>query len=85
MIKLFLILISLFNLNTSNKVEPARLEKKEKHSIQLGFESTCEKIAPYVLVACIVIISVLLFIVLVKYGASVTGTEANHFYNSELA
>lgn len=80
MIKLFLIIFSLFNLNNSK--EPVRLEKKQSQS---KFNEVCERIAPYVLVACIVIISVLLFIVLVKYGASLTGTEANHFYNHELA
>ena len=66
--------------NSSKKEEPVRLEKKEEHSIQLGFDSACEKMAPYVLIACIVIIRVLLFVVLVKYGASLTGTEANQYY-----
>ena len=77
---IFLIIFSLFNLNTSKESEPVRLQKKEKHSIQSGFESACERIAPYVLVACIIVISVLLFVVLVKYGASLTGTEANQYY-----
>lgn len=74
MIKLFLILISLFNLNTS-KSEPVRLQKKED-SIQL--DSICRKICPYVLIACVIIISVLLFVVLVRYGHAFS-TEANHY------
>ena len=80
--KILTTLLTIFslNLNTSKK-EPARLDKKENCSIQLGFDSACEKMAPYVLVACIIVISVLLFIVLVKYGANITGTEANQYYN----
>lgn len=45
------------------------------------FEYYCQKIAPYLILTCILILCVLMFIALVKYGANWTGTEANQFYN----
>lgn len=45
------------------------------------WEYFCQKIAPYIIVFCIGLLSVLIFIALVKYGANWTGTEANGFYN----
>jgi len=45
------------------------------------FEYYCQKIAPYLILTCILILCVLMFIALVKYGAKWTGTEANQFYN----
>ena len=74
MIKLFLILISLFNLNNTSK-EPVRLEKKENYS---KFDEVCRKLCPYLLVACIVIISVLLVFALAKYGYMLS-TEAHQY------
>jgi len=75
MIKLFLILISLFNLNNPSKSEPVRLEKKENYS---KFDEVCRKLCPYILVACIVIISVLLVFALAKYGYMLS-TEAHQY------
>lgn len=49
------------------------------------FENFCDKIAPYVIIAGIVIISVLLFVALVKYGANLTGTEANVWQRMEVS
>ena len=47
------------------------------------FELFCEKIAPYVLVASIIILLVLIFVILVRYGANITGTEANGWQRME--
>lgn len=75
MIKLFLNILSLFTGQTSSKKEPVRLEKKENYS---KFDEVCRKLCPYILVACIVIISVLLVFALAKYGYMLS-TEANHY------
>ena len=45
------------------------------------FEFFCMRIAPYVLLVCVIVLLILVFVVLVKYGANLTGTEANQFYN----
>lgn len=68
------ILFILFSPNNSNVV---RLEKKESKS---KFEVFCERICPYVIVACVIIICALLFVALVKYGHVITGTESNQYY-----
>ena len=76
MIRLIFILISsilLFNAGST----PARLEKQQTKS---KFESFCERIAPYVLLLALALLSILTLVVLVKYGASITGTEANIYY-----
>ena len=57
--------------------QPVRLHKKEPKST---FEVYCDKIAPYVILACTIILVCLIFIALVKYGANITGTEANNYY-----
>ena len=41
------------------------------------FEYYCQKIAPYIILFCIGLLCVLIFIALVRYGANLTGTEAN--------
>ena len=56
---------------------PIQLEKVETKS---SFEKTCEKVCPYILLVCMIILCVLLFIALVKYGHAITGTEANGYY-----
>ena len=75
MIKLFLTIFSLFTGQTSSKKEPVRLEKKENYS---KFDEVCRKLCPYILVACIVIISVLLVFALAKYGYMLS-TEAHQY------
>ena len=45
------------------------------------FEYYCRKIAPYVIIVCVIILTLLIFIALVKYGANWTGTESNIYYN----
>ncbi len=80
MIKLFLNILSLFTGQNTSKSEPVRLEKKENCSIQ-SVDSFCERIAPYVLLTALAIFIILSLIILVKYGASITGTEANQYYN----
>ena len=57
--------------------QPVRLHKKESKST---FEVYCDKVAPYLILACTIILVCLIFIALVKYGANITGTEANNYY-----
>ena len=76
MITLFLNILSLFTgQTTSKKSEPVRLQKKENYS---KFDEVCRKLCPYLLVACIVIISVLLVFALAKYGYMLS-TEAHQY------
>lgn len=64
------------NSKPSSKV--VRLDKQEDKT---SIDNFCEKIAPYVLFFALVIFSILILVVLVKYGATITGTEANAYYN----
>lgn len=68
------IFFSRFNNKTTSNV--ARLEKQTKSPI----DEFCDKIAPYLILACTIILVCLIFIALVKYGANITGTEANGYY-----
>ena len=75
MFKLFYLLY--FNIFSPQKSTKAvRLEKVEKSS----FEIFCDRIVPYVLFIALVIIGILLLVILVKYGHSITGTESNGYY-----
>ena len=65
-----------FSHQASSK-RPARLDKKQQNKI--SFETLCRKACPYILFACGIILCVLLFIALVKYGHSFS-TEANNYY-----
>ena len=56
---------------------PVRLSKKVEKST---FEQFCDKICPYVLLFALATICILLLVILVKYGHSITGTEANGYY-----
>ena len=67
---------SFFSHQASSK-RPARLDKKETRIS--WFESFCERVAPYVLFIALVIIGILILVILVKYGHSITGTEANNY------
>ena len=73
---LFHVLLSNLSQFKTSKVEPARLSKRVEKST---FEKTCERICPYVIIIGIIIISVLLFVALVKYGYMFS-TEANAWY-----
>ena len=44
------------------------------------WEWFCMKIAPYLIVIFIIILLLLISIAIVKYGAQITGTEANQYY-----
>ena len=66
------IFFSRFNNKTTSNV--VRLDKVEKSP----FEQTCEKVCPYIILACIIILCVLLFIALVKHGHTLS-TEANQY------
>lgn len=48
------------------------------------FEYICQKIAPYVLVIGIIVLFILAFTILIKYGGAWFGTEANHYYYGDL-
>ena len=74
---LFHVLLSNLSQFKTSKVEPARLSKRVEKST---FEQFCDKICPYVLLFALVIIGILLLVILVKYGHSITGTEANGYY-----
>ena len=78
MIDYFLTVYSLINtqLHPSN-VTPVRLEKKKGITT---FERFCQKACPYVIISCVIILSVLLLLALAKYGYAITGTEANQWY-----
>lgn len=73
---IFLFLMTIFSqFNTSSRDTPARLNKKENTS----FQEYCRKICPYVIITCVIILTVLLFIALLKYGHAFS-TEANQWY-----
>ena len=74
---LFHVLLSNLSQFKTSKVEPARLSKRVEKST---FEKTCERMCPYIIIIGIIIICVLLFVALVKYGYSITGSEANGYY-----
>ena len=79
MIKIFLtLLLTIFShLNTdSSKVEPARLDKKNE---KISFDLICRKICPYVLFFALALLTVLVIVILVKYGFMFS-TEANNWY-----
>lgn len=67
--------VLIFNIQGNH---PVRLQKKESKS---NFEVYCDKIAPYVILTCTIILVCLIVFALAKYGANLTGTEANQFYN----
>lgn len=73
MIKLLYFMLTLL---LSENISPKRLEKESKST----FELFCERIAPYVLFFALVLLGILLVVILVKYGANITGTEQNIYY-----
>jgi len=77
MIKVFTSIIFILITQNNSNSNPVRLEKKESKS---KFEVFCERICPYVIIACVIIICALLFVALVKYGHAITGTESNQYY-----
>ena len=74
---IFMTIFSLLNsLNlSSSKEEPVRLEKKEPITT---FEMVCHKICPYVIIICLIVLCILLFVALAKYG-HILSTEANRY------
>lgn len=45
------------------------------------FENFCDKIVPYVIIITVIILLIMGLIMMVRYGANITGTEANIWYN----
>lgn len=74
-VQLFLVLFG-YNFN-----KPKSLHKDTRSR----FEKWCNKIAPYIIFAAIIILMITLVIVFVKYGGGWFGTEANHYFNGDLA
>lgn len=72
---IFLFLISQFNANKSSN--PVRLDK---HQSKTSFEKFCDRAVPYVLLFALVTLMILILVILVKYGHSITGTESNAYY-----
>ena len=72
---LHFLITALLNHHTSSKREPVRLEKKTELTT---FEMVWHKICPYVIIICLLILGVLLFLALVKYG-HILSTEANRY------
>ena len=73
--QLFHVLLNNLSQSKTSK-GPVRLEKVEKST----FEQFCDKICPYVLLFALATMCILLLVILVKYGHSITGTEANGYY-----
>ena len=59
--------------------EPVRLAKKEVHGSS-KLDCICVKLCPYLLVAMIFIMTVLILYVMLQWGSVITGTEANAWY-----
>ena len=73
----------MFTLLLSENISPknsnvVRLEKRNEKS---KTENFCDRIAPYVLFTALALLFILLLVILVKYGANITGTEQNLYYN----
>jgi hypothetical protein len=77
---IFLCIMTIFLpfIKTQSSKEPARLDKIENRNT--SFQILCKRACPYVLLICMIILVILLFVVLVRYGHAITGTEANQFY-----
>ena len=76
-----IILLVLLNIFRTTPPKP----RLEKVPVKSKFERVCDAIAPYVLIAAIIILIILISVAMVKYGGQAFGTEANHWYNGELA
>ena len=74
--QLFHVLLNNLSQSKTSKVEPARLSKKVEKST---FEKYCEKACPYVLLIALALFTILILIILVKYGHAFS-TEANGYY-----
>ena len=75
-------LLYLFYVLLFDNAPQSRLDRVEEKS---RFQKICETIAPYVIVVCIVLLTILFLVILIKYGGFAFGTEANHYYNGDLA
>ena len=69
--------LNLLNLSQNSSKEPVRLQKKEELTT---LDKVCHKICPYIIIICLLILGVLLFLALAKYGHVFFSTEANNYY-----
>lgn len=79
----FLWLLMLFSNNTSSNQSP-RLEKKEEGFIGRHYE-TILIILFLILIVLLICLIGTIFILIVLHGQTLTGTEANLYYNGDLA
>ena len=79
---IFLRLLILFS-NTSNQ-SPTRLEKKEETFMDKHYE-TILKFLFIILILLLILLVGSVFVLIVLHGQSITGTEANLYYNGDLA
>lgn len=73
--QLFHVLLNNLSQSKTSK-GPVRLAKVEKST----FEQFCDKVCPYMVVVGLIIVLGLFFIILVKYGYALTGSESNIWY-----
>ncbi len=73
MLNIFLFMNNFFSLFTQQS-EPVRLAKKEENNL----ESFCRRICPYILLGCVIILVILVFVALVRYGFMFS-TEAHQY------
>ena len=79
---LFSFLLILFSNNTSKS--PIRLEKKEETFMDKHYE-TILKFLFIILILLLILLVGSVFVLIVLHGQSITGTEANLYYNGDLA
>lgn len=74
MIRLLLInILSIFGYNFN---KPVRLEKQETKS---KFQRWADKACPYIIIIGIILLAILLFIILIKYGGAWFSTPQNRW------
>ena len=79
---LFLRLLILFNNNPNHP--PTRLEKKEEGFMDRHYETILKFLFIVLILLCILLVGTV-FVLVVLHGQSITGTEANLYYNGDLA
>ena len=79
LIMFIILLLSGENISPKNS-NCVRLEKRNEKST---LEKFCDRIAPYVIFVALALLMILFLVILVKYGQSITGTEANVYYNGQ--
>ena len=79
---LFSFLLILFSNNTSKS--PVRLGKKNETFMDRHYETILKFLFIVLILLCILLVGTV-FVLVVLHGQSITGTEANLYYNGDLA